>query len=557
MTVLVDALQDLYAEAVDTFQGRPGTDLLRVTSGTAALLEEGRKHLAKEETPAIRRYVEHLDCILHLFRLALSRELSSRAATVLRRKQAPRLLRALRSGDRRITDLSRNLRLDASYLEREVDHLVEADLVRTSKRGRDRWVTLSMAGRNALDELSTAGSHSRAHVELRRQLTQATEPTDRRDSRRGDAALMASWLAMRQRGLQRERFDVTLARGIHKQLAQGSIMRLRNDEESDLPAIPTGVGSLDAALGIGGMPRGRVVEISGPESSGKTTLAFHVIAEVQKRGGLAAILDAEHGLDPRSAARLGVDTETLLVAQPESGTQTLEIAEILIRSGALDVLVIDSVAALLPQAEVEGTVGHPHLGAQARLVSQSLRKLTSLVSKSRTCLILINDASEENDTIVGNPETPTRGRALDLHSSIRLDTRRIGSLKDFHHVIGARGKVKVVKNELAAPYGEVDFEILSDQPIGREEGLPSVGFAQKFMEKVGAWYTLHGERLGRDRVNVLQFLKDNADVRREIDDLLRSELGLHPVGDATDGSETARGKDEAAPTGSGAKRSRA
>jgi recombination protein RecA len=324
---------------------------------------------------------------------------------------------------------------------------------------------------------------------------------------------------------------------IDKQFGKGSIMRLGSREKVDVPAIPTGSLSLDAALGVGGLPRGRVVEIYGPESSGKTTLALHVISEAQRRGGMAAFIDAEHALDALYAEKLGVDTDNLLVSQPDSGEQALEIAEVLIRSGAVDVLVIDSVAALVPRSELEGEMGEAQMGLQARLMSQALRKLTSIVAKSKTCLIFINQLREKIGVMFGNPETTTGGRALKFYASIRLDIRRIASLKEGDEVIGSRAKVKVVKNKVAAPFREAEFDILYGEGISKEGDLLDLGVDHKVIEKSGAWYAFDGERMGQGRENARQFLKDNTDVRAEVDSRLRKGLGL-PVVDP--GAEPAK-----------------
>src|SRR5262245_29485441 len=313
---------------------------------------------------------------------------------------------------------------------------------------------------------------------------------------------------------------------IDKQFGKGSIMRLGSREKVDVPAIPTGSLSLDAALGVGGMPRGRVIEIFGPESSGKTTLALHVISEAQRRGGMAAFIDAEHALDAAYAAKLGVDTDNLLVSQPDSGEQALEITEVLIRSGAVDVLVIDSVAALVPRSELEGEMGDAQMGLQARLMSQALRKLTSVVAKSKTCLIFINQLREKIGVMFGNPETTTGGRALKFYASIRVDIRRIASLKEAEAVIGSRAKVKVVKNKVAPPFREAEFDILYGEGISREGDLLDKGVDHKIIEKSGAWFAFEGERMGQGRENARQFLKDNHDIREKIDARLRKALGL-------------------------------
>ena len=322
--------------------------------------------------------------------------------------------------------------------------------------------------------------------------------------------------------------DAALAQ-IDKQFGKGSIMRLGSREKIDVPAIPTGSLSLDAALGVGGLPRGRVVEIFGPESSGKTTLALHVISEAQHRGGMAAFIDAEHALDATYAGKLGVDTDNLLVSQPDSGEQALEIAEVLIRSGAVDVLVIDSVAALVPRSELEGEMGEAQMGLQARLMSQALRKLTSIVSKSKTCLVFINQLREKIGVMFGNPETTTGGRALKFYASIRLDIRRIASLKEGDVVIGSRAKVKVVKNKVAPPFREAEFDILYGEGISKEGDLLDLAVDHKIIEKSGAWYSFESERIGQGRETARQFLKDNHDIRNEVDSRLRQGMGLPAV----------------------------
>jgi len=313
---------------------------------------------------------------------------------------------------------------------------------------------------------------------------------------------------------------------IDKQFGKGSIMRLGSRETIDVPAIPTGAISLDAALGVGGLPRGRVIEIFGPESSGKTTLSLHVIAEAQRRGGMAAFIDAEHALDAVYAGKLGVDIDNLLVSQPDSGEQALEIAEVLIRSGAVDVLVVDSVAALVPRAELEGEMGDAQMGLQARLMSQALRKLTAIVAKSKTSLIFINQLREKIGVMFGNPETTTGGRALKFYSSVRLDIRRIASLKEGEVVVGSRAKVKVVKNKVAAPFREAEFDILYGEGISKEGDLLDLGVDHKIVEKSGAWYAFNGERMGQGRENARAFLKENKDIRQEIENRLRQGLGL-------------------------------
>jgi recombination protein RecA len=325
--------------------------------------------------------------------------------------------------------------------------------------------------------------------------------------------------------------DLALAQ-IEKQFGKGSIMRLGSKEAIvPIAVISTGAISFDAALGVGGFPRGRVVEIFGPESSGKTTIALQVIAEAQKTGGMAAFVDAEHALDPGYAKKLGVDIGNLLISQPDAGEQALEITDTLVRSGAIDVLVVDSVAALVPRAELEGEMGDAQMGMQARLMSQALRKLTSIVSKSKTCLIFINQLREKIGVMFGNPETTTGGRALKFYASMRLDIRRIASLKEGDVVIGSRAKVKVVKNKVAAPFREAEFDILYGEGISKEGDLLDLGVDQKVIEKSGSWYAIDGERIGQGRETARQFLKDNPDIRNEIDSRLRKGLGL-PMPDA-------------------------
>ncbi len=314
---------------------------------------------------------------------------------------------------------------------------------------------------------------------------------------------------------------------IEKQYGKGSIMRLGSkDVMVPVSVISTGALSIDAALGVGGFPRGRVVEVFGPESGGKTTLALHVIAEAQKTGGQAAFIDAEHALDPRYARKLGVDVDNLLVSQPDNGEQALEIAETLIRSGAVDVVVVDSVAALVPKAELEGEMGEPQMGLQARLMSQALRKLTAIVSKSRTCLVFINQIREKIGVLFGNPETTTGGRALKFYSSIRLDIRRIQAIKDGDRVVGSRTRAKVVKNKVAAPFREAEFDILYGEGVSREGDLLDLGVEKALIEKAGTWLSFGGERLGQGRENARLFLKENTDIRDKIEAALRKQLGL-------------------------------
>ena len=318
---------------------------------------------------------------------------------------------------------------------------------------------------------------------------------------------------------------------IEKQYGKGAIMRLGNrDVLVPVSVIPSGSISLDAALGVGGFPRGRVVEIFGPESGGKTTMTLHVIAQAQKVGGQAAFIDAEHALDPAYARKLGVDVDNLLVSQPDNGEQALEITETLIRSGGLDVVVVDSVAALVPRAELEGEMGEPQMGLQARLMSQALRKLTGIVSKSRTCLIFINQIREKIGVMFGNPETTTGGRALKFYSSIRLDIRRIQSIKEGDRVIGSRTRGKVVKNKVAAPFREAEFDILYGEGISFEGDLLDLGVTHNIVEKSGTWLSFGGERIGQGRENARVFLKEHADVRAKIEAALRKKLGLPIAG---------------------------
>jgi len=327
----------------------------------------------------------------------------------------------------------------------------------------------------------------------------------------------------------RERIKaIELAVGqIEKQFGKGSIMRLgAKDVVTQIPAISTGAVSLDYALGIGGVPRGRVIEIFGPESSGKTTLALQVIAQAQKLGGMAAFVDAEHALDSQYAAKLGVDLENLLVSQPDNGEQALEIVEVLVRSGAVDVVVVDSVAALVPRAEIEGEMGEAQMGLQARLMSQALRKLTGIVSKSKTSLIFINQLREKIGVMFGNPETTTGGRALKFYASVRIDIRRIGAIKDGDQVVGGRTRVKVVKNKVAPPFREAEFDVMYGEGISREGDLLDLAVDRKIIEKSGTWFAFGGERLGQGRENVKQFLKENPTITQAIEDRVRRELGL-------------------------------
>jgi recombination protein RecA len=320
--------------------------------------------------------------------------------------------------------------------------------------------------------------------------------------------------------------DLALSQ-IEKQFGKGAIMRLGNDEPlPDIAAIPTGSLSLDMALGVGGVPRGRVIEIFGPESSGKTTLALHIVAEAQKLGGIAAFIDAEHALDIGYARKLGVKTDDLLVSQPDTGEQALDITEMLVRSGAIDVLVIDSVAALVPKAEIEGDMGDSHMGLQARLMSQALRKLTAVISKSNCCVIFINQIRMKIGVMFGNPETTTGGNALKFYASVRMDIRKIASLKQGNDVIGSRTKVKVVKNKVAPPFKEVEFDILYGEGISREGDLLDLAVEKGFIEKSGAWFSYGKERIGQGRENSRLFLKDHPDIAGEIQTRLLAELGF-------------------------------
>jgi recombination protein RecA len=334
--------------------------------------------------------------------------------------------------------------------------------------------------------------------------------------------------------------NLTLSQ-IEKQFGKGSIVRL-GSREAVVPVsvIPSGSISLDAALGIGGFPRGRISEIFGPEASGKTTIALHVVANAQKAGGMAAFIDVEHALDPIYARQLGVDVDNLLVSQPDYAEQALEITSALINSGSIDVLVIDSVAALVPKAELDGEMGEAYVGVQARLMSQALRKLTGIVSKSNTCLIFINQIREKIGVMFGNPETTTGGRALKFYASIRVDIRRVAAIKEGETVVGSRTKVKVVKNKLAAPFREAEFDILYGQGISREGDLLDLGVAHNLVEKSGSWYSFQGERIGQGRENARQFLRDNPEIADRLEAELRRVLGLtRPTPEAESATEAA------------------
>jgi recombination protein RecA len=313
---------------------------------------------------------------------------------------------------------------------------------------------------------------------------------------------------------------------IERQFGKGSIMRLGQRDTVPVPAIPTGSLAVDYAIGVGGFPRGRVVEVYGPESSGKTTLALSVIGQAQKRGGVAAFIDAEHALDAEYAKKLGVDIDNLLVSQPDNGEQALEISEMLVRSNAVDIVVIDSVAALVPRAELEGEMGDSHVGLQARLMSQALRKLTAIVAKSKTCLVFINQIREKIGVMFGSPETTTGGRALKFYSSVRIDIRRIAAIKEGDEVAGARARVKVVKNKVAAPFRQAEFDIDYGEGISRMGELIDLGVDHKVVTKSGAWFSYGDVRVGQGRENSKQFLRENPDLADEIENLLREKMGL-------------------------------
>ncbi|MEV4601440.1 recombinase RecA [Amycolatopsis sp. NPDC049253] len=319
---------------------------------------------------------------------------------------------------------------------------------------------------------------------------------------------------------------------IDKQYGKGSVMRLGEEGRAPIAVIPTGAIALDVALGIGGLPRGRVIEVYGPESSGKTTVALHAVANAQKNGGIAAFIDAEHALDPEYAKKLGVDTDALLVSQPDTGEQALEIADMLIRSGALDILVIDSVAALVPRAEIEGEMGDSHVGLQARLMSQALRKMTGAMNNSGTTAIFINQLREKIGVMFGSPETTTGGKALKFYASIRLDVRRIETLKDGGEPVGNRTRVKVVKNKMAPPFKQAEFDILYGVGVSREGSLIDMGVDQGILRKSGAWYTYEGDQLGQGKENARKFLRDNPDIANEIEKRIKEKLGIGPQVDA-------------------------
>ena len=323
--------------------------------------------------------------------------------------------------------------------------------------------------------------------------------------------------------------ELTLGQ-IEKQFGKGSILRL-GSKEAIMPVavISTGSLSVDAALGIGGFPRGRICEVYGPESSGKTTVALHAVANAQRAGGIAAFIDAEHALDPDYARKLGVDTDALLVSQPDSGEQALEIADMLVRSGAIDIVVIDSVAALVPRAEIEGEMGDSHVGLQARLMSQALRKMTGAVSGTNTTAIFINQLREKIGVMFGSPETTTGGKALKFYASVRLDVRRIESLKDGSDVVGNRTRVKVVKNKVAPPFKQAEFDIIYGQGISREGSLLDLGVEQGFVRKAGAWFTYESDQLGQGRENARNFLRDNPDLANELEKKIKEKMGIGPT----------------------------
>jgi recombination protein RecA len=340
---------------------------------------------------------------------------------------------------------------------------------------------------------------------------------------------MAGAASAERAAADREKALATALTQIERQCGKGSVMRLGEQGKAPIEVIPTGSISLDIALGIGGLPRGRVVEIYGPESSGKTTVALHAVANAQRAGGIAAFIDAEHALDPDYARKLGVDTDALLVSQPDSGEQALEIADMLVRSGAIDIVVIDSVAALVPRAEIEGEMGDSHVGLQARLMSQALRKMTGAVSGTGTTAIFINQLREKIGVMFGSPETTTGGKALKFYASVRLDVRRIESLKDGSDVVGNRTRVKVVKNKVAPPFKQAEFDIIYGQGISREGSLLDLGVDQGFVRKAGAWFTYESDQLGQGRENARNFLRDNPDLANELEKKIKEKMGIGPT----------------------------
>lgn len=331
--------------------------------------------------------------------------------------------------------------------------------------------------------------------------------------------------------MDRERAVDQAISQIEKQFGRGAIMKMGEEKVVDVPAISTGSLALDLALGVGGVPRGRVVEIYGPEASGKTTLALHIAAEAQAKGGMVAFVDAEHALDVGYARKLGVDVDSLLVSQPDTGEQALDIAEILVRSGAIDVLIIDSVAALVPRAEIEGDMGDQHMGLQARLMSQALRKLTAAISKSKSCVIFINQIRMKIGVMFGSPETTTGGNALKFYATQRLDIRRIGAIKEGDQVVGNRTRVKVVKNKIAPPFKDAEFDIIYGEGISKEGDILDLGVSLDIVEKSGAWYSFRDERIGQGRQNVRRFLAENTDIRDKIAEQVMEKTGLKETGE--------------------------
>jgi len=329
--------------------------------------------------------------------------------------------------------------------------------------------------------------------------------------------------------MDRERAVEQAISQIERQFGRGSIMKMGEERVIDIPAISTGSLALDIALGIGGVPRGRVLEVFGPESSGKTTLALHIAAEAQAKGGMVAFVDAEHALDVGYARKLGVDVDSLLVSQPDTGEQALDIGEILVRSGGIDVLIVDSVAALVPRAEIEGDMGDHHMGLQARLMSQALRKLTAAISKSKTCVIFINQIRMKIGVMFGNPETTTGGNALKFYSTLRLDIRRIGAIKEGDQVVGNRTRVKVVKNKIAPPFKEAEFDLIYGHGISKEGDILDLGVSLGIVEKNGAWFSFGEERIGQGRQNVKRFLAENTDIRDKIRQLVIEKSGLGKI----------------------------
>ena len=353
-----------------------------------------------------------------------------------------------------------------------------------------------------------------------------------------------------ERAGDREKSLETALLQIERQFGKGSVMRLGEETRVPVEVIPTGSIALDVALGLGGLPRGRIVEIYGPESSGKTTLALHALANAQKAGGIAAFIDAEHALDPDYAKRLGCDTDALLVSQPDTGEQALEIADMLIRSGAIDIVVIDSVAALVPKAEIEGEMGDSHVGLQARLMSQALRKITGALSQTKTTAIFINQLREKVGVMFGSPETTSGGKALKFYASVRLDIRRIETLKDGTDAVGNRTRVKVVKNKMSPPFKVAEFDILYGFGISREGSLIDLGVEQGIVRKSGAWYTYEGDQLGQGKENARNFLKDNPDLANEIEKRIKEKLGVGPRLDVEASAGNGSGPNGSAPNGS-------